>query len=868
MKKTLKIIGLILGLIILALFVIPILFEDEIEAKLKKSINQNLTAKVDWQSLDLSLISHFPKASLDLQELEIINQVEFKGDTLIKSSSISLELGVWQLLTSDEIIIDAVEVNQAHINIKVNEDGTANYNIAKVEATDETSTDTDTKDSKPLQLALNSYSISNSSIVYEDTSSKMRFSLSDFNHNGEGNLVASTTNLNTHTDAKISFRFDGVDYLTDNSIQLDALLKLDLEKMKFSFLENEALINQLPLNFDGYMQVFDDYQDIDISFSTPNADFKNFMGLIPEAYAGNLNGIETQGEFQLKGEIKGQVTDTKIPTINITGKSNNARIKYSDLPQPISHIDIDLAVINETGIVEDTYVNISPFSFNIADDQFSGSLKISDLTKQMMTDLAANGTLNLAKLKQAYPIETDLPMQGILTSNLKGKFSLAEVQNKNYEHVNLNGNLGLSNFTYQDEALPKEITISDAKLKFNTNTASLTSFEMQAGESNLKATGSLNNLMGFALNEETLKGNLNATSTYFSVGDFMAATETENANKQPSGETSTDNDVASTPETAQLKLPKFLDLTLKFNANKVNYTNFNFKNMSGRLQIKDAAVDISDASTDVFGGSLNLDGLFDTKTAQPNFDFKLGFNLVDITESFEAVDLLKSLAPITKALTGNMNFDLNFDGNLTQNFDLVKESLNGNLKATIVKAGVAPEQSKLLSGLNSNFSGIKLDELNLKDITALLSFTNGQIKTKPFSFNIDDIKVNAQGSHGFDNQLDYQLNLNLPAEYLGDDVSNQLSQLAGKSNENFKVDVPVNISGSHTNPVFNIDTKQAISSLKNQIINQQKENLKDKISNEVGNLLGNDKPDSTSTKTEEKVKEVLGGLFGKKKKKN
>ncbi|SHE43181.1 AsmA-like C-terminal region [Psychroflexus salarius] len=868
MKKTLKIIGLILGLIILALFVIPILFEDEIEAKLKKSINQNLTAKVDWQSLDLSLISHFPKASLDLQELEIINQVEFKDDTLIKSGSISLELGVWQLLTSDEIIIDAVEVNQAHINIKVNEDGKANYNIAKVEANDETSTDTNTKNSKPLQLALNSYSISNSSIVYEDTSSKMRFSLSDFNHNGEGNLVASTTNLNTHTDAKISFRFDGVDYLSNNSIQLDALLKIDLDKMKFSFLENEALINQLPLNFDGYVQLFDEYQDINISFSTPNADFKNFMGLIPEAYAGNLEGIETQGEFQLKGEIKGQVTETKIPTINITGKSNNARLKYSDLPQPISHIDIDLAVINETGIVEDTYVNISPFSFNIADDQFSGSLKISDLTKQMMIDLAANGTLNLANLKQAYPIETDLPMQGILTSNLKGKFSLVEVQNKNYEHVNLNGNLGLSNFTYQDEALPKEIKISDAKVKFNTNTASLTSFEMQAGESNLKATGSLSNLMGFALNEETLKGSLNATSTYFSVSDFMAATETENANKQPSGETSTDNDVASTPETAQLQLPKFLDLTLKFNANKVNYTNFNFKNMSGRLQIKDAAVEISDASTDVFGGSLNLDGLFDTKTAQPNFDFKLGFNLVDITESFEAIDLLKSLAPITKALTGNMNFDLNFDGKLTQNFDLVKQSLDGNLKATIVKAGVAPEQSKLLSGLNSNFSGIKLDELNLKDITALLSFTNGQIKTKPFSFNIDDIKVNAQGSHGFDNQLDYQLNLNLPAEYLGDDVSNQLSQLAGKSNENFKVDVPVNISGSHTNPVFNIDTKQAINSLKNQIINQQKENIKDKISDKVGNLLGNNKSDSTSTKTEEKVKEVLGGLFGKKKKKN
>lgn len=870
MKKLFKIIGITLGVLILALFIIPILFEDEIEAKLKKTINQNLTAQVDWNDLNLSLISHFPKASLDLEALEVLNAGLFKGDTLVSSKTISLELNVWQLLTSDEIAIDGIEVSDAIINIKVDKNGNANYLITKAEANDDVSTAEQTKSSskEPLKLALKSYSISNTSVSYEDQTTGMVFKIDHLNHNGSGNLEANVTTLNTHTDAEVSFLFGGVNYLDHNSVVLDAQLSMNFDQMKFSFLENKALINQLPLNFNGDIQILEDAQDINLSFSTPTSDFKNFLGLIPATYAGNLDGVETTGEFKLKGEIKGQVTETTIPKINITGTSNDAEIKYVDLPQPITNININLAVVNTTGIVEDTYIDLSPFSFKIAEDQFSGELKVSDLTGKLNLDVLANGQINLAQLKEAYPVESSLPLEGQISSQLEGKLSVTELQNSNYNNVNLNGNLSLRGFNYIDEVLPKPLTIKKANLKFTTNNVDLDQFELTAGQSDLSANGSLNNLMGFAFNNGTLKGNLNAQSTHFRVQDFLAASTTKDEETKEADKTSAETNTANTTDKAQLKIPDFLDFKLNFNANKVSYSSLDFKAMQGEILLKDGAVSIPKAKTNIFGGQLNLSGVFDTKEKQPTFDFDLGFNNVDITKSLAGLDVLNYLAPITNALNGQMNFDLNFNGLMLPNFDLDTQSLNGNLKAEILNAEIETERSKLLTSLNSNFQGLKLDQLKLNDVKALLKFENGAIITQPFSFNVGDIDVTAEGSHGFDNNLAYNLDLELAAKYLGKDASAQLEKLAGNSVGETKVNLPVSISGQLTQPQIKLDSNAAIQSLKTQIVNNQKDKLRDKISNKVGNLIDNKNTDSTSNKTEETVKKVLGGLFGKKKEKN
>ena len=130
MKKFLKIAGIVLGILIILLAVAPFLFKGSLEKMLQRTINENLNASVTWEDLDLSLFSSFPNASLQLENFSVINKAPFAGDTLAIGKSLKLNMGVMQLFKTKDIKIDAIKLDEAFVNIKIDSLGNANYDIA------------------------------------------------------------------------------------------------------------------------------------------------------------------------------------------------------------------------------------------------------------------------------------------------------------------------------------------------------------------------------------------------------------------------------------------------------------------------------------------------------------------------------------------------------------------------------------------------------------------------------------------------------------------------------------------------------------------------------------------------------------------
>jgi hypothetical protein len=99
---------------------------------------------------------------------------------------------------------------------------------------------------------------------------------------------------------------------------------MDLDKSKYTFKENKAKINDLELEFDGFLQLVSTGQLYDMKFKTPTSSFKNFLGLIPAAYRSNIENVKTSGDFTVVGFAKGLLSDTSVPKFNIAIASNNA----------------------------------------------------------------------------------------------------------------------------------------------------------------------------------------------------------------------------------------------------------------------------------------------------------------------------------------------------------------------------------------------------------------------------------------------------------------------------------------------------------------------------------------------------------------
>lgn len=876
LKKILKITAIVLVVIIAALFAIPYLFKDQIKAKITEAINESVDAKVSFADADLSLFKNFPNATVGIEKLVIINKAPFEGDTLVSLGELNLKMSIKELFKGKDepMSIEGISSTNGLINIIFNKDGIGNFDIALKDKKEETKTD---EASKPLSLKIQSYKIENFTFRYIDQGSKIKMVIDSLNHEGTGDFTNSKLDLNTKTTAKVSMDMDKMNYMKNVKLTLDAVLGIDLEKSKYTFKENKALINQLPLEFDGFIQMVEKGQIYDLKFKTPTSSFTNFLGLIPSAYSSSLEGVKTTGDFTVVGFAKGELTDTTVPKFNIAIASNNSSFQYPNLPKSVQNIVIDTKIINETGILNDTYVNLDKLSFRIDQDVFSAKANVRNITVNPLVKAALKGTINLANLSKAYPVKLDKPLAGILKADVTTEFDMASVEKSQYQNIKNAGTMSLSGFKYTDEN-NKSMNISTALVEFNTSTINLKKFDATTGKSDISINGVLENFYGFMFKKQELKGNFNMSSNQLAVDDFMTSGEPAKTGTGTGTEKAETKTTPAKPAEA-MKIPAFLNCTLNAKANTVLYDNLKLKDVSGKLIIKDEKALLENFKTSIFGGTIGLTGAVSTKAKVPTFDMNLGFNQVDIAQTFTQLDMMKKIAPLAGIINGKLNSTIKLNGNLDAN-ELTPDlkSLSGDLIGQLLSTTVNAKNSTVLNSLTSNIKFLDMSKLNLNDVKMALTFDDGKVNVKPFDIKYQDIKVTVGGTHGFDQTMNYNLKLDVPAKYLGSEANAFLAKMSPA--DAAKLDnIPINamITGNFSNPKVSTDMKSAVSSLASQVVNQQKEKLTQKGTAALTDLINkNTKAKDTTkaaatekeTKTQEatkKASDLLNGLFKKKK---
>ena len=880
MKKFLKITGIILLIIIIILVASPFVFQSQIKGMVKNFINQNLNANVEFSDVNLSLFKSFPQAHVEVSDLVITNFDPFKDETFVTAKNINFTMSVKELFKSadEAIVINSINVNEALLTLKTDSFGNVNYDIVK-----ESDASQDTSDSS-FSFDIQDYSIKNSALTYIDMTSDLQFYLTELNHSGKGTFSGDVGELDTKSEANVSLIMDSTNYLNNNHVKLDALIDMDLSAQKYTFKENKALINQLPIEFNGFVQMIDEGQLIDISFKNTGSTFKDFLAVIPASYSKDLDKVDTTGDFNISGAVKGKMTETTIPTLDIRIKSDNASFKYPDLPKRVENIVIDTEIKNDTGIAADTYVDIKTLNFKIDSDVFKSSALIKNLTGNMQVSADVDGTLNLANLTKAYPLELDNELSGILKAKLHTSFDMNAIETSAYERIKASGNANISNLVFTSDAMNQPLHISKADMTFNPSTVTLNSFDAKTGKSDISATGTINNLIGFMMSKKVnLKGDFKLNSNTLALSDFMSE-ETESTTAATSQKAAT--------TTEGLKIPKFLDATITANANTVIYDNLNLKNVKGVLTIKDQQATINNLSSSIFDGLLNVSGNVNTKSDTPSFSLNLDANSFDIAKSFKGLELLQSLAPIAKVLQGKLNSSIKISGTLDKEFSPNLNTISGSAVAELLTSDIDEKASPLLSKLEGALSFIDFSKLDLHDLKANLEFADGKVKVKPFNLAYKDIGIVVSGSHGFDKTMSYDAVFNVPAKYLGSDVN----RLIGKINDNEvnKIMIPIaaKISGSFTDPKVSTDLTSGVTNLTKQLIEIEKQKLigkgTDKIKDLLGGILGGNtdktqKPetttkDSTTTQTApikkdstknsgEAIKNTIKDIFNKSKKK-
>jgi hypothetical protein len=557
-------------------------------------------------------------------------------------------------------------------------------------------------------------------------------------------------------------------------------------------------------------------------------------------------------------------------------------------PQPIHNGNMKVQIENNDGIADKTLVNVSSAHVEVGEDPVDFSLV---LRNPMSTgDFAGNAKarLTLDKLKQFVKLDAGTSISGIMNADLNFSGYKAAIEKSEYNKLNTEGTVELKNVKYTSRDYPSGINIIRTALSFDQQNVELKSLTGNYLNTNFSADGVLNNLLGYALQNQTLGGNLNVTADRMNLNEWIG-TDT----------------VASPANSSAIPflVPANMSFVINAKMDKVKYDKVDYNNINGSLILNDETVKLQNVKTEALGGVINFNGLYSTKADKKEPDVAIDYDIkeVDVQKAFYSFNTVQKLMPIGQFLAGKLSSQLSMTGKL--NGDMMPDfsSLTGNGNLLLLQ-GILKKFAPL-EKLANTLQIDELKEVSVKDIKNYIEFANGKVLVKPFTVKVKDIEMLIGGTHGFDQSMDYLIQIKLPRKYLGAQgnalVNNMVVQASNKGVP-VKIDdiisLNVNMSGSITNPTIKTSLKEATGDASNELKQQAVEFAKAKVDStkhavrdsvnvikqQVAadfreeakkQLFGNKdsvetKPsiEDTRKKAETVIKNTLGGFLNKKKK--
>ena len=525
--------------------------------------------------------------------------------------------------------------------ILVNEAGEANYDIVKASEKDSSS--------QPSVFGkIESYQVTDGKLSYVDLSSGQRASLANINHEGSGNFEQIKFDLVTKTQIeKISFSSDGITYLNNAKLDSDLTLAIDLENQKYIFNENVTRINDLDLTFTGDVQLQDEEIALDLEITAPNNKVSSILSLIPQAYNSDFANIQSSGNSYLTGGVKGSYNAEKnlYPQVNLKINIDNGRLQYPDLPIPIEEINLDILVNNTKSDLSDLSVHIEKFTMQINNDKLVGKMKINEaFTNPHITGLL-DGSLDLANLQTAFPLEGTNLKSGKVKANISIDAKAEDITNENYRAITFSGDILASDLDVMYGNYP----IQSEKVSLVLNPAKIESqlVEAKIGQSDFNGSATISNPLAFVTEDATASTKLSGRSKLVDLDELNSFAETS----------------SETQDSVQdLSIYKNQNINLDYKVDRLKYEDYKIENleMAGsysedNLILKNTTMSLDDQNL-AFRGEAN--GLSEYVFHEETLTGKFYFDANEFNTNKYMSDETASDADITEPFIVPENLDI------------------------------------------------------------------------------------------------------------------------------------------------------------------------------------------------------------------
>lgn len=774
----------ILGLVLAVLLLVPVLFRDRISERLQAEASKSLNAKVAWSGLSLGLIRSFPNLALGLENLSVAGVGPFEGDTLAKLRRLDLVLDLGSALRvargGGPLVVRRVALDQPVIRLRVLEDGKANWDITRKDSDKAAAP----SDGEGMALALREVRIDDGTLSMDNRPAGLIASLAGIRHRLSGDLSRDKVTLRTATTVDTtSLTFAGVPWLNGVRVALDADLDADMQEKRYTLAKGDLKLNNLGLVMSGSVQPGEPNTAIDLTFSSPSTAFADILSLVPAIYRHDIAKLQTSGTMAVAGKVKGNHGPNAFPSLNLTATVANGSFRYPDLPLPAREIGFDLAVTNPGGSVDSTVVQLQRFHMRLGDRPLDAALTVRTPVSDPDVDFSARGSVDLADVGRTVKLENVKELSGLVNADFAVRTRKSWVDQSRYDRINARGTIGITRMAVQSAALPHAARVDSALLRFTPQRAELATLTGAIGSSDFRASGTLDNLIGYVMKDEVIRGTANVHSRHFNLNEWK-----------------------SDEKSGAIPVPANVDFRLQVTADSITYGKLGLTGARGEVAIKDQRATLTGFRLNLLGGTARADGFYETTNPErPTFDFKMGLDSLSLPKAFASLATVQALVPIARYANGVLSTQLHLAGPLGKDLMPVLTALTGG--GSFSTGGLVVKEFPPMVRLADVLSLDQVRNPTIPAVRGMFEVANGRMSVKPFDVTVGDIAMKVSGSNGIDQSIDYDLAMAVPVKLLGGGATRAVSQLAataGKAGLDLgavdAVSIGVEIGGTITNP--------------------------------------------------------------------
>lgn len=786
MKKGLTIAGIVIGLLIIMMIAIPFVFKGKILQKIKSTANETVNAKVDFTDVDLSLFRSFPQLNVALKNLTVTGINEFDNVRLLNVETLSTSVNISSLWKSGGLSISSILLNHPSINLVINKAGKSNWDIAKASADQKPKTD-----KSASQIDLEKIEIHNASLAFKNDSTPMLFGLQNGNFNISGQMKGSNSKLDINGQGdSLVFEYNGSRFVSNLKIALKGALQADFDKMSFTFLKNELVINKLPLEAQGtFVMGAKDY-DFDISFKSSTSSFGDLLGFIPQQYEHYLKGVETKGDIAFSGFIKGIYSATTYPGFGLDLKVAGGYLKYPKLPKEVEKVEIIAKIAKPQGDLDLTKIDIEKFDASVAGNQLTATLHVATPVSDPLLKGNLKGRIDFASLKQAIPMDS-IDIKGIIDAVIDFGGQYSSIEKEQYENFRTEGSISLKDFMFASKSLPQKVEIKSADIRLNPKLITLNNLSGNMGESDFAASGSISNYWAYILKNGVLNGTMTLNSRYLNINQLMP--------------TSSAKDTTATSK--PFDVPENINFTIQSSVNKALYDKMTITNITGKVVIKDRKVLLDGLSMNMLSGKVLVSGAYATpKSENPNFDFKMDIKDFDLPTAYQSLSTVRHFLPIASESTGAFSTGIILNGKLGNDYSPEFTTVNGG--GLLSTKNIELVEAAMFTEIGKYFRKDLFKQVKVSDFATNFKVVNGGLEIAPFSTKIAGQDVTVSGRQSVSKNLDYRIDFKVNKADVSEEVTKYIGFVPGAENIS-KYPIGINLGGTFDKPDVKVDLSEA-----------------------------------------------------------